>query len=392
MRKYIYRELSDIRDKVERLIPSEDGDHEFYDALMSGEKFETLIEANPLGVWQMETTPPLWRAQDDFGSRLTHECKRQHVCRVTRQLALDEHHAEKQALTATDLPEGIRLWHATQRAQGLLFHARHDLVDLFKDSRREIPSDDDLLGGAVTLLVTPKRTLGFRDGMKMLSPRSPYLTKLCAEYARMACWLYGLDIREFSSLAQMSITRHPSLPTSIALLPSGGGFYDSGPALSVLVGRVDVAHDFKPLLIVDDKPNALRVAVPEGVLLALDGNIRVAYGRGYASLQPRGKNEAAFFTIDFALDCMRHTQLLGKIPPTGWLVMYTPVVSQHVVERRPVKKQGLSSTASALICPIRSLLQSIRSRLQDRESFILSRPYQSLLGERSSSSKSTMDE
>lgn len=372
MRHHLYKELSDLRDKMERLLPVEREDEpQQIMGLEEGGYHEPLIEANPLGLWQLECTPTLWRAQEGFGARLTHECKRQHVCQVTRQLGLND--AEPRALD-TEMPEGIRLWHATEHAQGLLFHARHDLAELFNDKRRQgLPWDDDFLGGAVTLLATPRRTLGFRDSMTLLRDRSPYLTRLCAEYARMACRLFGLDMREFAGLAQMRITRHPQLPTPIALLPSGGGFYDSGPALSVVIGRPEVARDFSPLLL-PDKTEAVRVAVGEGVLAVLDGHIRVAYGHGYASLEPR-ESSKAIYTIDWALDCMRRTRLVEKIPPMGWLVMHTPTVSssQNVVERRQAPKTGSNWPRDALIsCPVRSLLQSIRSRLQARESFLLS--------------------
>jgi hypothetical protein len=203
-------------------------------------------------------------------------------------------------------------------------------------------------------------------------------------------------MREFASLAQMSITRHPQMPTPIALLSSGGGFYDSGPALSVLIGRPDVAHDFSPLLL-PDKTEAIRVAVGEGVLTVLDGHIRVAYGHGYASLQPEDSKKA-FYTIDWVLDCMRHTQLVEKLPPMGWLVMYTPPVSGglNVVERRQVPKR-ITAVSALIACPVRSLIQSIRSRLQARESFLLSNTARSRgdsyrgIGEASvSSSSSTM--
>ncbi len=194
----------------------------------------------------------------------------------------------------------------------------------------------------------------------------------------MARSLYGLSEPEFETLARLSVRRHDTEggARGMRLLPSGGGFYDGGPALRVVVGLDSVAHDLTPVVPADGDysraDDSVRMLVPEGVLVVLDGHVRSRYAHGYAE-------DKHFFTLEWSLDCMRRTRTIGTVQALGWLVMHTPVLSRHCVQVAEAKQQG---EQWPMDCPVHQLIARMRARLQDRESYLLSQP---VVGENSPS-------
>lgn len=355
----LYEDLREIRERLERVLPpiprtaGEDVDEEFHPGR------DMVIEAEPVGVTRLNLDPKHWRLN------LERIPARHTASRISRQWYARRYTqhgstwADHEPGSVAAVPDGVRLWHASEEARQIMVHARHDLEELFEHGDR-LPSADES-----TLLVTPLQTLGYRDGLALLTPGSPYLVRLCAEYARTACHLYGLKLREFATLTRMCVRRHVYPFTPISLQASGGGVYDSGPVLSVHVGTPQVAHEFSPILMpAGHLP--VRVIVPEGVLVALDGHARASYGRGYAHAPGEG---TVFYTLEFHMDCMRETRFTTWEPVTGALVMHTPVVSEHAVER---SKKEVHGGRRMDTCVKQGVIRALRARLQDTESHLLS--------------------
>ena len=350
----LYDELLELKGRLDRVLPPVPPlcGHK-NDGFRPGR--DMVIEAAPAGVWRLKLDPKHWRLPP-AGIPALHAdrtSRRWYARRVTQHGSTwGDQDCE------APVPDGVRLWHASEAARKLLVHARHDLEELFAN-RQGLPQDEE------RLLVTPRQILGYRDGVALLSPCSPYLVRLCAEYARTACWLYGLQPEEFATLTRMCVVRHVYPFTPITLQETGGGVYDSGPVLSVHVGTPQVAHELSPILVPGAGP--VRVVVAEGVLVVLDGLARAAYGRGYA--QEPG-SPTVFYTLEFCMDSMRETRYLGCEKATGTLVMHTPVVSSHAVE---AVKGGIGRDAGKRLdrCAKRDLIRTMRARLQDRESHLL---------------------
>jgi hypothetical protein len=350
----LYEELRELRERLDRLLPP-------IPPLVSGEGEEfqpardMLIEAEPVSVTRLVLDPKHWRLLPGTipsmhnGSR---EGRQWYARRATQHGST---WGDNDPDSAVPVPDGMRLWHASERARQLLVHARHDLEELF--GATGLPRHKD------TLLVTPRQILGYRDGLALLTPSSPYLARLCREYARAACHLYGLRLEEFAVLTRMCVRRYVYPFTPIVLQPTGGGVYDSGPVISVHVGISQVAHELSPSLMpasLGDAP--VRVVVPEGVMVVLDCHSRMSYGRGYAQA-PGGPT--VFYTLEFHMDCMRDTRFITWQPITGALVMYTPIAGQHAVERcKEREREGRRLDT----CPKRQVIRAMRARLQDTES------------------------
>ena len=348
----------------------------------------SVVEAKTEGVWRLNIDPRFWRFDEEIPPRYTNPSgKRWYVRCITQHgSAWEDQVVDTPQDLVVPLPPGVRLWHASEEARRLLLLAKHDLTDLFRsdEGNQDLPHDYEMSScdGTLTLLVTPKCVLGFRDGISLLRENSPYLTRLCLEYARTACWLYGLSMEEMCSLTRMSISRRVG-GTPISLHKDGGGFYDSGPMLSVVVGHSHILHDFSPSLMThvrgfDHAVTPVRVRVPEGVLVVIDGYARSSYGHGYTTEPKMGGH---YYTIDFGLDCMRETRLLGYVKETGGMVMYTPVVDQHVVQFNQGSGIIGNPPSSVLqraktpllhgVNPCLDLVRTIRTRLQNTESLLL---------------------
>jgi hypothetical protein len=358
----LYEDLRELKERLDRLLPpvppvaSGEDEREFQPGR------DMLIEAEPVSVTRLALDPKHWRLLPGYipsvhdGSR---ESRQWYARRATQHGST---WGDNEPDSAASVPTGMRLWHASERARQLLVHARHDLDALFDyGTAPGLPRHED------TLLVTPRQMLGYRDGLALLTPSSPYLAKLCREYARMACHLYGVLLEEFAMLTKMCVRRHVYPLTPIMLQPTGGGVYDSGPVISVHVGVPQAAHELSPSLMPACAGDpSVRVVVPEGVMVVLDIYARMSYGRGYAHA-PGGPT--VFYTLEFYMDSMRETSYITRQPITGALIMYTPIVKQHAVQR----SRGWEQEGRRLdTCAKRQVVRSMRARLQDTESHLLS--------------------
>lgn len=334
---------------------------------------DMVVETKPRAVWALDTDGIAWELTE--GIPLSHtrvKSRRGFVRKATRQHSV---HVDRILTTVgqDSIPDGVRLWHATEGARKLFLVTQHDLVDLFKAHQEGIGvacNESEETWTTTRLLETPNFTLGFGDGVSLLKERNPYVVRLCMEYAQMACTLYGLTMAEFSTLSQMAIMRHVrGMP--IALHKTGGGYYDSGPILVVTLGNEYTSHDFCPTLMAQTNTctRPMRVSVAEGVMTVIDGYARSNYAHGLT--QPaEARTDKPFFSIWFYLDCMRSTRLVDRESKTQGFVMHTPVVAEHVVTfRTPQHAEEIGTRLEE--CPTQKLMRAMHNRLKTAESLSL---------------------
>jgi hypothetical protein len=114
--------------------------------------------------------------------------------------------------------------------------------------------------------------------------------------------------------------------------------------------------------------------VPEGVMMVMDGYAKSCYGHGYAVGDRDKLEETVFYSINFYMDSMRETLLLGYVTETGDVVMQTPVIAENVVQINvsyadvPPKNTTKQGTKMLGLCPIRDVIQTMRAHLQAVES------------------------
>ena len=358
---------------------------------------EMVIEAKASGVWRVKLDSIHDQSMKGGGCKHNYTKrvhKKWHTRRVTQQTSTWANgicHSENRSTVIGGqektlvIPTGVRLWHASETARKLLLMAKHDLSEIFKctfdhgDTGGYMPhKDKDVdptgLWETRTLFISPSRALGFKEGMSLLGDQSPYLSKLCTEYALIACRIYGLSMNEFHKLTRMNVMQHRGgMP--IRIQESGGGLYDSGPILTIGVGKPHIFHDLSPILIPEKEMlTPVRVMVPEGVMMVMDGYAKSCYGHGYAVGDRDKLEETVFYSINFYMDSMRETLLLGYVTETGDVVMQTPVIAENVVQINvsyadvPPKNTTKPGTKMLGLCPIRDVIQTMRAHLQAVES------------------------
>lgn len=366
----LYDDLSALMERLDRVLPQQ------HDRRLQPAKFcpslDMIVENTTVSVHRVSVTSNSWR-MDESHVPLTHTKhtgRRWYASNKTKVECMDRKLYTENGMPANaDKPEGIKVWHASDSAKRLFLLARHDMDSLFRSTPETpaLPLDSD--EDSITLLITPAHTLGVTEGIALLKDSSPYVVRLCNEYAKMACWLYNLSQGEFSALTQMSISRHTAGKTAI-MQRTGGGYHDSGPILIIGLGVQHIQHDFIPSLMKSDRLTPVRITIAEGDMMTLDGYARSNYAHGYTHLPTATK--APLYTINFYMDCMRKTVCIGYDPITRGVLMETPVDEDHIISTMP--------NTGARKCfvdenPTIGLVRSIRSRLQEAESILLSSKY-----------------
>lgn len=370
-RMILYEQLCQLSAALERVIPDQGTwgrDLPWWD---THRKFcpctDMILEARPEGIWRLSIDPThwQWRPTRQQGARATRFSLRtqarqntQHASAWNDQISVGP---------PPPIPPGVRLWQASGTARRLLVHAKHDLRELFQSQNgiNNCPSCE----GTLTLLITPTRMLGFKDAITLIRDGSPYLTRICLEYAQMVCWLYGLRMDEFATLTQMCISRRLG-GTAISLQRKCGGFYDNGPVVTMGIGHPYIYHDFSPTLMdhTDAVIGPIRIQVGEGVMTVMDAHARVSYAHGY-SAEPAEGGGSPYYTIDFHMDCMRNTRVIGHTNGTGDMLMYSPVMDTNTVQTEHTFTPKGAPVEG--ICPLLDLVRNMRQRVHTRESMIL---------------------
>ena len=374
----LYDDLCALMERLDRVLPRQRESSPAH--LQFSPSQNTLVESNQTRVHQLIPPSDTWRISESSipSIHTKHASRRWYAVKQTRLTGgADRKLATKndQPIPA-DKPEGVRVWHASDTAKRLMILARHDMDELFKTKVHPstVPTDKDGDRGqeSVTLLKTPTHTLGASEGMVLLEDSSPYVVRLCQEYAKMTCWIYGLSMAEFYTLTQMSITRHAT-NTTATLQATGGGYHDSGPVLTIGLGAQRIRHDLFPSLMTSRALTPVRLTVAEGDLVVLDGHARSNYAHGYTLLTDTTPSPP-LYTIDFHMDCMRKTVSIGYDPVTRGMLMETPVEGTHVIYHAPtrVQKTGRDFMHAN---PTFGLVRAMRSRVQTAESVLISSKY-----------------
>lgn len=363
----LYDDLSALMEGLDRVLPQQ---HERGGrSAQFRPSLDMLIENKAVSVHRVSTTSTSWRMDESHipSNHTKHAGRRWYAINRTRVACTDrELSTENGRPVEAEIPDGVRVWHASDAAKRLLLLARHDMDCLFSPppDSQVLPTDGG--GDSTTLLITPTHTLGYAEGVSLLKESNPYVVRLCNEYAKMARWLYNLREEEFATLTQMSISRHVA-GQAASLQRTGGGYHDSGPILTVGLGIRGVQHDLIPSLMKSPGLTPVRVTIEEGDLMVLDGHARSNYAHGYTAKSP------PLYTINFYMDCMRRTVCIGYDPVTRGVLMETPVEETHTISNKTHTKPG--EAGKNCDSPTLGLVRAMRSRIQTAESILLSSKY-----------------
>lgn len=295
--------------------------------------------------------------------------------------------AEKTQITTTtggktgspaSLPPGVSLWHASDQARRLAVLAMHDAKDLFDEQTGEctMPAHDEWRAcGRLALFATPgPAELCFRDSMRLLKPKAPYLARLVQEYARSIAWMYGVQRAEFEEACRLHITWHDKASFNpVRLAAASACKYENGPIIRVGMGRPVVTHDLVPALpdvSCRGQEGAVRLEVSEGVMMCTDGPARMRYSHGYPCAHEAMGN--AWFTLTFFMDCTRQSLAVGYDRETRALIMATPIRKDRVVATQSLEiPPSCRSSLGVGMDLMGVLVKDMRLRLRVAESHAL---------------------
>jgi len=331
-------ELRDITRRLVRVLPGTDLPSMLPDVSPGWACTHTVIEAKPVHVGEL----------DVIGGRLTSVMPPNRQCFVSRRAFV--RNETRTATVRTDepvlsnsepLPRGVILWHAPDEARKLLVLAIQDARSLFSrppdELCRVLPAtlDDE---GTITAFADldrdetdPCNEMCLRDSLRVLRERAPYVARLAEEYARSLCWMYGVGAHEFQTSCRLRLEWiQPGYGRDIELQPMSSCRYENGPVVHVGIGRPYVVHDLVPSLppeVAGTLEKNLRLVVPEGVMVALDGAVRARYSHGHPAEEGRG----GWLGLTFLLDCTPHSFPSSYERETRAVIMETPVVPDRVV-------------------------------------------------------------
>ena len=276
------------------------------------------------------------------------------------------------------LPSGTSLWHASDQSKRLIALATHDARMLFDEqiSTQTLPGSNEwTVSGHFTLFSLPgPRQLLLGDCHRLLSPHAPYVARLMAEYARSICWMFNIEASQFDKSCRVHIT----------CFPPGGGSpmrlaecsecpHENGPVIHVGIGAPLITHDLSPTLSDHDNESPVRLSVPEGVMVCLDGETRMCFSHGHPTLHGAEAllPSRRWFVLTFFLDCTESSVPVGYETHTGALVMQTPVHPDRVVPHTRVDPPPRQMKPN----PVDSLINRMGARLRQAESHALAHTY-----------------
>ena len=330
MQDGVLEELHSLNTRLGRLMPPPAA----ADQPACGGPQDRVVEAKPSGAWALR--PP------------------ESLSGLERRVTRPEDALEA---PAGALPEGLRLWQPTDRARRLAVQARHDLEALYRvETARDIGArlpalNTDLLDGGYALFGASRVLYG--DALRLLSPIYRSLARLCDEYERMACLLYGVPRAEFRDTTHFSVTRiQPGRGVALASLAARP--HMGGPIATATLGPVDCLFD---VLAPPPAPSA-RLALPEGTLTTLDGHARLHCRFG----EPEGSSDAApRYRITFLMSS-RRARVVDRQGP----VLVTPIRADCAVVTRALP--ACEDCPPSLDTPVLCALHDMHARLQVCES------------------------
>ena len=371
-------ELREITRRLANILPGDSGSRPILEPMPESgwSSQHTLIEARPVSVRRLKLEAA-WRFKGDelpplFQDMLSRRRYIQDHTRVSTNIdtPMEDGHS-------TPLPAGMSLWHAPEEGKRLMLLALQDARLLFQMSRdwihTTVPSS--LTHGTTTLFVNSEGPpeVCFRDSVRILRHLAPYVARLAEEYGKSISWIYGMGALEFEECCRLSVRWvQRGKGTPLELLPASACRYENGPVVHVCAGRSLIYHDLAPTLPDPSEPDGgpIRLALPEGVMLVLDGASRVRYAHGF----PAWMDDGSFWlNLTFMLDCTAKSVPVAYEPETRAVIMRTPVVPERVVSTQILHSRGDPKPGLTLGRDCMSLtLGQLRRQIRSAESHVVS--------------------
>jgi hypothetical protein len=231
----------------------------------------------------------------------------------------------------------------------------------------------DSLGQFTLFSIPGPRQLLLGDCHRLLSPHAPYVARLMAEYARSICWMFNIEASQFDESCRVHVTCFPAGGGSPMRLAECSEYaHENGPVIRVGIGAPTITHDLSPTLSDHDNESPVRLSVPEGVMVCLDGATRMCFSHGHPTLHgAKNPLSRCWFVLTFFLDCTKDSVAVGYETHTGALVMQTPVHPERVVPNARASTPPRQRNPN----PVDSLIIRMRARLRQAESHALARTY-----------------
>jgi len=337
----VLQELHALNTRLGRLMPPPDPHH----TLACDGLQESVIEAQPAGVWPLVLPVSL--------SGLDR--------RVTRA---DD---DEEAGPAPQTPSGLCLWQPTDLARRLAVQARHDIEALYlaemgRSIGARLPAHNaDFQDGTYSLFGHEHHpAVLYSDALRVFSSIYRSLARLCEEYARMLCRIYGVPLVVFRETTRLTIARtQPGRGVPVAALPCAP--HACGPVATATLGPEARLWD---ALAPPPEPS-MRVALEDATLATVDGHARHNFLWG----EPEGSCErGARFRINFYMSS-RWARVLDGCGP----VLATPIRAERVVMTRP--PPGMEACPPALDTPVMRAIHDMHTRLTVCESRLCVEPH-----------------
>jgi alkylated DNA repair dioxygenase AlkB len=153
-----------------------------------------------------------------------------------------------------------------------------------------------LFTGSLTKLQHYKTSIKILQRLKLMNA-----VALISKYAKAIASLYNISIDEFANKAQLIILKY---------LPNAGMWvhidnierYDQGPIITINVGPKYAYYDMIPVLLPsmdDTNVRPLRIKIPQGNVLIMDGISRIEWAHGLPYNVPYEKTK---YTLMFKCD------------------------------------------------------------------------------------------
>lgn len=340
------------------------------------EKLQVIIEARPSCI--VPLIPPHthpWRFHGKVPSLYQEQASRREFIEgktvMETSMTMQELACRHETVA---LPSSLTLWHASDSLKRMIVLIRRDLDLLFQTDLNGIPYDE-----TEGLFALPgNHHLCYMDCMRLLKKRAPYVHKAMLEYARMACIMYGCELRRFLAASRPRIQKIKAcagLP--IRLIHSRQSRFDGGPVLVTSFGMPVIAHDFAPVLSRGESgSNPFRLHLFEGSVVILDGDVRACYSHGLPRVQD---SFSTLYVMTIHVDCLDTTCIMDYEPVTKTMVMHTPICGANVITTRPAPVSRIHSHISVQGDTMWRIVQEMRWRMQMAESNLIRSRCESVL-------------
>lgn len=365
-----YEELCSIFDRMDRSLPNNNN----ADPGCAGGwtcQHPAVVEARPSSLSYLALRTDTWRFKGHIPLEHRKYQHRHWYIRESTRLATDTvTDTEVPPTRGLKLPPGTSLWHAPEQAKRLIALAKHDATLLFEDQlcALTLPASNGWhADGFLTLFSTPgPGQLLLGDCTRLLRPRAPYVARLVDEYVKSLSWMYDITPSQMAITCRLHITWYPPGGGSpMQLTESSANSHDNGPVVHVGVGEKIITHDLSPTLPDHSEHNApVRLCVPEGVMVCLDGATRMRYSHGH----PTRATRSHWLSLTFFMDCVEQSVPVAYEEHTRIVVTQTPIHPERIVSTTPRPELPLKNTRPS---PISSLIVRMRARLRTAESLAL---------------------